>query len=82
MSQITFRRKSWRRRFDPFVLSFVVAGALLLLFVLLPLVSTLVQTSAGALIETLTDVSVIGSLGLTFYAAAWATVCERIGRTA
>ena len=77
MSQIT-RRKSWRKRFDPFVLSFTIAGVLLLLFVLLPLLSTLVQTSGNALIETLTDVSVIDSLGLTFYAAAWATVLAMI----
>ena len=78
MSQTPVRRKSWRKRFDPFVLSFVVAGALLALFVLLPLLSTLVQTSAGALMETLTDVDVIGSLGLTFYAAAWATALAMI----
>ena len=78
MLQTTVRRKPWRKRFDPFVLGFTIAGALLLLFVLLPLLSTLVQTSAGALIETLTDANVIGSLGLTFYAAAWATVLAMI----
>ncbi|MEW5719672.1 MAG: ABC transporter permease [Chloroflexota bacterium] len=76
MSQ-TFR-KSWGKRFDPFVLTFLFASTLLLLFVLLPLISTLVQTSAGALVETLTDGNVIGSLGLTFYAAAWATVLAMI----
>jgi molybdate/tungstate transport system permease protein len=71
MSQTS--RKPWRTRLDPFVLTFLITGTLLLLFVLLPLIGTLVQTSAGALIETLTDGDVLGSLALTFYAAAWAT---------
>ena len=78
MAPTTFRRKTKRKRFDPFVSSFLIASVLLLSFVLLPFVSTLVQTSVGALAETLTDVNVIGSLGLTFYAAAWATALALI----
>jgi molybdate/tungstate transport system permease protein len=56
------------------VIGFAAAGGLLLLFVVLPLLNTLAQTSAGALWQTLMDAQVSASLGLTFYAAAWATV--------
>jgi molybdate/tungstate transport system permease protein len=72
----TVKRKRFvkRKRPDPFVLGFAAAGALLLLFVLLPLLSTLIRTPLGALWQALTDAEVSASLGLTFYAAAWATV--------
>jgi molybdate/tungstate transport system permease protein len=63
-----------RKRPDGLVVGFAAAGALLLLFVLLPLLNTLVRTPVGALWETLADAEVSASLGLTFYAAAWATV--------
>jgi molybdate/tungstate transport system permease protein len=56
-----------------FVASFAAAGALLLLFVLLPLFSTLIGTPVAALWETLADTQVQSALALTFYAAAWAT---------
>jgi molybdate/tungstate transport system permease protein len=62
------------KRLDGLVIGFASAGALLLLFVLLPLLSTLVRTPISALWATLTDADVRASLGLTFYAAAWATV--------
>jgi molybdate/tungstate transport system permease protein len=63
-----------RRRLDGLVIGFAAAGALLLLFVVLPLLSTLVRTPISALWQTLIDTEVSASLGLTFYAAAWATV--------
>jgi molybdate/tungstate transport system permease protein len=74
MSNTTGRKQSLRRkRPDWFVIGFAAAGSLLLLFVLLPLLNTLIGTSVGALWETLSDAEVSASLGLTFYAAAWAT---------
>ena len=57
-----------------FVGAFAAAGAILLLFVLLPLSSTLLGTSPGLLWDALADADVLASLGLTFYAAGWATV--------
>lgn len=75
MSIITGRRLFLRRkRPDAFVVSFTIAGALLLSFILLPLVNTLVQTPMSALWDALTDADVRDSLGLTFYAATWATM--------
>ena len=62
-----------RKRPNLFVTSFAAAGALLLLFVLLPLFSTLIGTPVTALWETLADTQVQSALALTFYAAAWAT---------
>ncbi len=67
------KRRVKRKRPDGLVIGFAMAGGLLLLFVLLPLLSTLVRTPASALWQTLTDAEVSASLGLTFYAAAWAT---------
>jgi molybdate/tungstate transport system permease protein len=51
-----------------------MAGALLLSFVLLPLLATLVSTSVPALWQSVNDAQVRDALALTFYAAAWATV--------
>jgi molybdate/tungstate transport system permease protein len=59
---------------DSFTCVFAAAGSLLLIFVLLPLLSTLLGTTPGALWDTLRDADVIVSLGLTFYTAAWATL--------
>jgi len=55
------------------VAGFAAAGTLLLLFVLLPLLSTLLGTSPAALLQAVMDAEVQAALGLTFYAAAWAT---------
>jgi molybdate/tungstate transport system permease protein len=69
------RKRSYRRkRPDGLVIGFAAAGTLLLVFVLLPLLSTIARTPISALWQTLTDAEVSASLGLTFYAAAWATV--------
>jgi molybdate/tungstate transport system permease protein len=64
------------RRIKPdvfFVAGFAAAGTLLLLFVLLPLLSTVLGTSPAALLQAMLDPELQASLGLTFYAAAWAT---------
>lgn len=63
-----------RRPLAPFTVVFGLAGSLLLLFVLLPLLSMLLGTGPAALWASLTDVEVLSALGLTFYAAAWATL--------
>jgi molybdate/tungstate transport system permease protein len=67
------KRRLKRKRPDGLVVGFAAAGALLLLFVLLPLANTLARTPVSALWQTLRDADVSASLGLTFYAAAWAT---------
>jgi molybdate/tungstate transport system permease protein len=58
---------------DRFTVIFAAAGSLLLLFLLLPLVSMLLGTAPAALWKALADAEVRSALGLTFYAAAWAT---------
>ena len=68
------KRRVKRKRPESMVIGFAGAGGLLLLFVLLPLLSTLVRTPVGAFWATVTDAEVRASLGLTFYAAAWATL--------
>ena len=62
------------KRLDSLVAVFAAAGSLLLLFVLLPLLITLLGTSPEALWTAITDTQVLAALGLTFYAAIWATV--------
>lgn len=56
------------------IVAFALAGAMLLLFVSLPLLSMLLGTRPWALWESLVDAEVRAALWLTFYAAAWATV--------
>lgn len=46
---------------------------MLLLFVVLPLLSTLLGTPVAALWQALSDAQVLAALGLTFYAGLWAT---------
>jgi molybdate/tungstate transport system permease protein len=67
-----FRRA--RKRFDPLIVAFALAGAVLLLFVALPLLNMLLGTRPWTLWESLADAEVRAALWLTFYAAAWATV--------
>ena len=52
---------------------FTLAGGLLVLFVILPIASTILSTSPGALAMTIADNEVSRSIGLTFLAAAIAT---------
>ena len=61
-------------RIDTFAIVFTAAGGLLVLFVLLPLISTLLATTSWGLRQTLTDPEVLLSFGLTFLAAAIATL--------
>jgi len=61
------------RRFS-IPLVFSLLGGLLVLFVILPLAVTVLSTSPRLLGETLVDRQVLRSLGLTFMAAALATV--------
>jgi molybdate/tungstate transport system permease protein len=67
-----------RKRPDGFVVGFALAGSLLLFFVLLPLVNTLLRTPVGALWDSVNDSDVLSSLGLTLYAAAWATALAMV----
>jgi molybdate/tungstate transport system permease protein len=67
-----------RKRFDGFTLTFALAGALMLAFILLPIANTIIQTPASAIWDALTDSDVSDSLALTFYAATWATVIALI----
>ena len=61
------------KKFDWFVLVFAAVGSLLLLFVFLPVLSTLLGTGLTLLWETLHDPEMQSALWLTFYAALWAT---------
>jgi len=63
-----FRKINW------FVLTFAAFGAILLLFVLVPILSTLLWSGIGVLWDTLSDPDVLSSLLLTFYAALLATI--------
>jgi molybdate/tungstate transport system permease protein len=63
-----------RKKINLFVICFAAAGTLLLLFVILPLLGTLVSTTPAALATALTDSQVRDALALTFYSAAWATM--------
>jgi molybdate/tungstate transport system permease protein len=61
------------RRPAPIFLAFLVLGATLLAFVLLPLLSILLETQLPALWDALRDTEVRSALGVTFYAALCAT---------
>jgi molybdate/tungstate transport system permease protein len=56
-----------------FNLIFSIAGGLLVLFVVLPLVSTLLSTTPAAFLDSFGDPEVLKSIGLTFGSAAIAT---------
>lgn len=62
------------KRPDLFVICFAIAGSLLLLFIIVPLLTTLIGTPTDALWQTITEPSVQASVALTFYSAAWATL--------
>ncbi|MDR3576568.1 MAG: ABC transporter permease [Anaerolineaceae bacterium] len=57
-----------------FLVVFSLAGAMLVLFIVLPLVSTLLSTSPFAFIQALGDPEIGSSLGLTFAASGIATI--------
>ena len=56
-----------------FNLLFSFVGALLILFVILPLISTVLSTTPSAFLESFSDPEVLHSIGLTIGAAAIAT---------
>lgn len=58
---------------DPLVAVFAALGAALLLFVLLPLVATVLGTDLAAILDALGQPDVVECLALTFYAAMIAT---------
>jgi molybdate/tungstate transport system permease protein len=66
--------RRWVRRMDALDATFAVLGAILVVFVMLPLASTLVGTSPRELLLTLTDREVLGALWLTLVAATIATL--------
>jgi molybdate/tungstate transport system permease protein len=66
LTTLTFRQ-------NPFTFLFSLAGSLLVLFVILPLASTILKTSFSAFAQTLVDAEVLSALGLTFGSAALAT---------
>ena len=61
-------------KLDPFYLFFALAGSLLLIFIILPILSTLLSVDFASLQEAVFDNETLESLSLTFYAAAWATL--------
>jgi len=61
-----------------FTISFALLGGMLLCFILLPLLGIFFQTPVAQLQATLFDLEVGRTLGITFYAAAWATLLALI----
>ena len=61
-----------------FQVVFSVAGGLLVLFIVLPIVSTLLSTSPIEFLRSFSDPEVLSSIGLTFLAAALATLLASI----
>jgi len=61
-------------KLDPMYLFFALAGCLLLIFIILPILSTLLSVDFASLQQAVFDNETLESLGLTFYAAAWATL--------
>lgn len=75
MSEIHFQQiiNSYKHR-NSFVTVFSLAGGLLLLFILLPLLSMLLSIQPAVLWQTLLDPEVGAAVALAFYAAVWATI--------
>lgn len=62
-----------------FELVFSFLGGLLVLFILLPIISTLLSTTPIDFLRSFSDPELLGSLGLTFGAAAIATALALVG---
>jgi molybdate/tungstate transport system permease protein len=62
------------KKIDWFVIIAAILGSALLLFVFLPILSTIIWTTPKMLWSAFTDPEVLSALWLTFYAALWATV--------
>lgn len=63
-----------KTRYDSFTLLFTLVGGALLLFIVLPVISTLLSIDIHSLWNIFKDVETWQSLRLTFYAASWATL--------
>jgi molybdate/tungstate transport system permease protein len=63
-----------RKKIDWFLVCFIVTGSILLLFIILPVIATLLGVSMSLLWETLRDPAMQTALWITFYAALWATI--------
>jgi len=63
-----------KTKFDLFTLLFALAGGALLIFIIMPILSTLLSVEVQSLWQTLLDRETKDSLWLTFYSAAWATL--------
>lgn len=62
------------KKTDSLVWVFGILGTLLLLFVVMPVLVTIIGTGLPTLWQTFTDTEALSSLVLTFYAALWATL--------
>jgi molybdate/tungstate transport system permease protein len=71
---MTERSSSRSNNIDWFLITFAAAGSILVLFVFLPILTTLLGTGVTLLWEAIRDFEVLSALGLTFYAALWATL--------
>ena len=69
---------SHTKKINWFVVTFAVIGGALLLFVFLPILTTLLGTGGALLWQTLQDPEIWSALWLTFYAALWATLLALI----
>jgi len=66
------------KRRSAFNLVFSILGGLLVLFVVLPLVSTILSTTPGSFLKSFTDPEVVKSIVLTFGAAVICTIIAMI----
>ncbi len=70
---------TWTKSGSLFVFGFAILAVALLLFVLLPVITILVTAGLPAIWAVFQDAEAMKALGLTFYAALWATVLAFIG---
>jgi molybdate/tungstate transport system permease protein len=73
IAQLKDKRHSWRKP-DSMNIVFILLGALILLFIFLPLITTITSSSPGRLWNTLLQSQVYQSILLTIYAALIATL--------
>ncbi|MHB0875815.1 MAG: ABC transporter permease [Anaerolineae bacterium] len=67
------------RRLDAFTVACTILGSLLLLFIVAPLLATLLASSPARLAETVADAEVARSLAVTFGAGLLATLLGAVG---
>ena len=64
---------SWIRQKSPFILISAVLGALMVLFLVVPIIAS-VGSAASGIIPALTDTQILNAIWLSFYCAFLATV--------